>query len=104
MAYDKNQNEFPLNTQGNQKRKSAGLLPKFFRTDTNKKFLASTVDQLFQPGVAEKISGYYGRKTAKAFSPKDNYIPDVTEKRENYQSNNMTKPRNGHCLSQGQTS
>jgi len=85
MAYDKNQNEFPLNTQGNQKRKSAGLLPKFFRTDTNKKFLASTVDQLFQPGVAEKISGYYGRKTAKAFSPKDNYIPDVTEKRENYQ-------------------
>ena len=79
------QNEYGLPTPGNEKRTASELLPRFFRTTANTKFLQATIDQLIQPGVAEKINGYTGRKTAKAFNPTDNYIGDVTANRENYQ-------------------
>ena len=85
MAYEDRQQEFPLPGDEPPKRKSEALLPKFFRTSHNSKFLSSTIDQLLQPGVAEKLNGFYGRKQAKAFSPDDNYIGDVTPQRENYQ-------------------
>jgi hypothetical protein len=79
------QNEFGLPLPNNNKRNTSDLLPRFFRTTANKKFLQSTLDQLTQPGVAEKINGYFGRKTAKSFKPSDNYIGDVSPVRENYQ-------------------
>ena len=85
MAYEDRQEEFPLPGDGESKRKSERFLPKYFRTESNSKFLSSTLDQLLQPGVSEKINGYFGRKTAKAFSSDDNYIGDVTKQRENYQ-------------------
>ena len=70
---------------GNEnKRKTADLLPRFFRTEANKKFLESTLDQLTQPGVAEKVNGYIGRKNAKAFTVDDSYIEEVSSDRENY--------------------
>ena len=81
-----NQNDINLPTPGNNSRKSSRLLPRFFRTTANVNFLQATLDQLIQPGVAEKLSGYMGRKTAKAFAPtQDNYIGDFTKERENYQ-------------------
>jgi hypothetical protein len=64
---------------------SADFLPRFFRTNANKKFLQATLDQLIQPGEAEKIQGYFGRKNSKAFTPSDNYIGDVSASRESYQ-------------------
>lgn len=87
MAYNNDQEEFPLpvNNQTETERNSANLLPRFFRTPTNKKFLYSTLDQLLSPGTVEKISAFYGRKTAKAFIPDDNYIQEVTNDRQNYQ-------------------
>ena len=85
MAQDNDQNEFPLPADGNQKRTSSYHLPKYFRTDKNQKFLQSTLDQLIQPGVAEKINGFVGRKTAKAFVKDDNYVGDVTAERRDYQ-------------------
>ena len=86
MAYDKNQNESALPVPGqNNKITASDFLPRFFRTQANKKFLQGTLDQLIQPGVAEKINGYYGRTTAKAYKPTDNYIDDVTTDRTNYQ-------------------
>ena len=85
MAYEDNQNELPLPGEEEGKRKSERHLPKYFRTDSNTKFLSSTVDQLLQPGVAEKLNGYIGRKTAKAYNKDDNYIGDVSADRENYQ-------------------
>jgi hypothetical protein len=85
MAYNDNQNESPLPTNGNEKRTASDFIPKFFRTEANKKFLQGTIDQLIQPGVAERINGYVGRKTAKSFKSTDNYIGDVTSDRENYQ-------------------
>lgn len=80
-----NQTESALPIPGNSKRTSVDLLPRFFRTEANKKFLQSTLDQLNQPGVVEKINSYFGRVTAKSFLPTDNYIPDVSDDRQNYQ-------------------
>ena len=85
MAYDDNQNESPLPADGKVKKISTDFLPKFFRTEANRKFLQGTLDQLITPGVAEKVSGYIGRNTAKAFTPTDNYIGDISNDRTNYQ-------------------
>ena len=86
MAYNNDQSDQPLpGGNENRKRESASHLPRYYRTPANKKFLASTMDQLIQPGVVEKLNGYVGRKTAKAFSSKDNYVPEVSSDRENYQ-------------------
>ena len=85
MAYDDRQSEFPLPGDVPGKRKSEIHLPKYFRTESNSKFLSSTLDQLLQPGVAEKLNGYVGRKTASAFTAGDNYISDVSKAREDYQ-------------------
>ena len=81
---DKNESALPVPGQNN-KITASDFLPKFFRTQANKKFLQGTLDQLIQPGVAEKINGYYGRTTAKAYKTTDNYIDDVTTNRTNYQ-------------------
>ena len=87
MAYDNNQEDFPLpkDNQNTSDRKTSNLLPKYFRTPTNTKFLHSTLDQLLNPGTVEKISAFYGRKTAKAFEIQDNYINEVSDDRQNYQ-------------------
>ena len=72
--------------KNNKKRRSSELLPKYFRTVANQKFLSSTLDQLTQPGVVEKIDGFFGRKDSKAYNQSaDNYIGDVSADRENYQ-------------------
>ena len=81
---DQNESALPVPGQNN-KITASDFLPKFFRTQANKKFLQGTLDQLIQPGVAEKINGYYGRTTAKAFKPTDNYVDDITNDRTNYQ-------------------
>ena len=81
---DQNESSLPVPGQNN-KITASDFLPKFFRTQANKKFLQGTLDQLIQPGVAEKINGYYGRTTAKAYKPTDNYVDDVTSDRTNYQ-------------------
>ena len=76
MAYDNNQEEsaLPTSADGSVSRKSSDLLPRYFRTPTNTKFLYSTLDQLLNPGTVEKVSAFYGRKNAQAFVPNDNYI------------------------------
>ena len=86
MAFNDNQNDSALPVGANQtKRTSADHLPRYFRTETNRKFLTATLDQLLNPGVAEKISAYYGRRIAKARTVADNYVEDVSADRENYQ-------------------
>ena len=87
MAYDNNQEEsaLPIGSSNSTDRKSSNLLPRYFRTPTNNKFLYSTLDQLLNPGTVQKISAFYGRKTAKAFVPNDSYIEEVSDDRQNYQ-------------------
>ena len=79
------QDESGLPTNGNKKRSSADLLPRYFRTVANKKFISSTIDQMVQPGTIEKITGFMGRKDSKAFKSTDNYVSDISDDRVNYQ-------------------
>ena len=85
MAFNDNQPEFPLPAGNEGKRQSEQHLPRYFRTQVNSKFLSSTLDQILQPGVAEKLNGYIGRKISRAFKESDNYIGDVSQAREDYQ-------------------
>ena len=64
---------------------SASLLPKYYRTDANKKFLQATVDQLIQPGTVKKINGYIGRQNAKSSTADDIFIEAANSARQNYQ-------------------
>jgi hypothetical protein len=86
MANNNNQKENSLPVPGaNNNRSASDLIPKFFRTEANRKFLQATMDQMIQPGEAEKLNGYVGRKTAKSYKATDNYINDVSANRESYQ-------------------
>ena len=85
MAYNDNQNDPALPADGPVKRSSINHLPKYFRSRYNRKFLSATFDQMIQPGVAEKVNGYYGRKITDAYKADDNYIGDVSTQREDYQ-------------------
>ena len=97
MAYNDENNESPLPVPGQDSKITASdFLPVFFRSKANKKFLQATLDQLIQPGVAEKINGYYGRKTAKAYKPTDNYVGDVSKNRQTYQFEPATVIKNNY--------
>lgn len=85
MAYNNDQKEIPLPTDGENRRRSSNHLPRYFRTQVNNKFLSSTIDQLIQPGSTEKLNGYFGKKTSKGFSQSDFYVGDVSKNREDYQ-------------------
>jgi hypothetical protein len=67
-------------------RKSVNLLPAFFRTDKNNKFLSSTIDQLIKVPVLERIDGFVGSKLSPNYDPlTDNYISESLPLREKYQ-------------------
>lgn len=85
MAYDKDQTDFPLPAGGKSDRSSSNFLPKYFRTDSNKKFLQSTIDQFISEGVVEKINSFVGKKYAKSNTISDTYLPEINADRENYQ-------------------
>ena len=87
MPFTNEQNEYPLPADSKKppRRHSAELLPRYFRTAHNKKFLGATLDQLVQPGVAEKLNGYFGRETSRSYKANDVYIKEHTPDRENYQ-------------------
>jgi len=81
-----NQKENPVPYKGgDQKRRNSDLIPRFYRTDSNKKFIQATIDQLTQPGVVKKINGYIGRQNAKSSTSKDIFISTVDDTRKNYQ-------------------
>jgi len=65
--------------------RTVDLLPEIFRTDTNKKFLSATLDQLVQPSKLQRVEGYVGKKNGPGVSSSDSYViePDIT--RANYQ-------------------
>ena len=61
------------------------FLPQVFQTDTNRKFLNATLDQLVTNPKFKKINGFIGRKTSPAFKSTDNYLPEPTTRKQNYQ-------------------
>jgi hypothetical protein len=85
MANSKDQNEPKVPTSNVEKRESSNLLPRFYRTSGNKKFLQATVDQLTQSGTVKKINGYVGRETAKAVKYNDIFLAATDKDRQDYQ-------------------
>jgi len=65
--------------------KTLQFLPEIFQTDTNRKFLNATADQLTSEPDLIKVNGYIGRKLAPSFKPSDSYIKEPTRDRQNYQ-------------------
>ena len=64
---------------------TSNLLPAFYQSKSNKKFLQATLDQLYQPGSVKKINGFIGRKNAKAATGSDIYVTAAETSRQNYQ-------------------
>ena len=70
----------------NKERKSLNLLPAFFRTDKNSKFLSNTIDQLIKTPSLERIDGFVGSKLVRTYDPvNDFYITETLPLREKYQ-------------------
>jgi len=65
--------------------RSVDLLPEIFRTETNKKFLASTLDQMIQPSRLQRVEGYIGRNYGLGVNPADSYVLEPDKERTNYQ-------------------
>ena len=63
----------------------SSFLPRYYRTDANKKFLQATVEQLTKPGKVKKVNGYLGRRNSKASTGNDIFVSEVTADRQNYQ-------------------
>lgn len=83
MADNQLENAPPIDP--NQKRKTESLLPRIYRTDSNKKFIAGTLDQLIQTGTVKRLNGFIGRQNAKAVSAKDVFLEEPLTDRQNYQ-------------------
>ena len=71
-------------------RRSANLLPTYFQTPKNSKFLSSTIDQLYKVPVLERINGFVGSKLTPTYnSQTDIYLSDKNDTentlREKYQ-------------------
>ena len=67
-------------------RRAVDLLPEYLRTDKNTKFLTSTIDQLVQPPIIERISGFIGSTLSPNYNPAtDTYIPAANQLEGDYQ-------------------
>ena len=84
------QNDLPLavNVQDLNKRNTAQLLPRFFRSDSNQKFLGGTLDRLTTPGKLTRINGYVGRRDIPNFDFDDTYVVENSVPRTYYQLEN----------------
>ena len=65
--------------------KSINFLPQVFRSDTNQKFLAATLDQLTSEPDFKKLSGYIGRRFSVGYKPSDTFVPEPDALRQAYQ-------------------
>lgn len=66
-------------------KKSLDLLPEYFKTDKNSKFLSSVVDPLIQSPDIERIDGYIGSKLVPNFDAnKDFYIQSTSYLKDSY--------------------
>lgn len=61
------------------------LLPEVFRSDTNQRFLGATLDHLATDAVNVPINGYIGRTFAPTYKLGDNYVPEESAVRSQYQ-------------------
>ena len=83
-----------INSQSNQEvvkqgdnelRRTVQHLPAFYRTDSNQRFLSSTLDPLVQKGELERLDGYVGKQDAYTRTITDRYIGATNRDRMAYQ-------------------
>jgi hypothetical protein len=67
------------------RRSTSSLLPQVFQTDTNKKFLSATLDQLVEPSTLVKLSAFIGKRHKPTYRSNNIYVNELTEERQNYQ-------------------
>lgn len=65
--------------------RSVDFLPQIFQTETNKQFLAATLDQLIQEPKFKKTQGFIGRTVGPGVNPNDKYVVEPSTVRANYQ-------------------
>ena len=65
--------------------RSIDFLPEIFRTDANRQFLGSTLDQLVQEPRLKPTQGYIGRRVGPGVDPADRYVVEPDAVRSNYQ-------------------
>ena len=66
-------------------RRTLDFLPGIFQTDTNRKFLSATLDQLISEPEFVRLNGYIGRKFAPTYKSQDSYVAEPSASRQNYQ-------------------
>lgn len=66
-------------------RNTINFLPEAFRSVTNQRFLGATMDQLVTDAYNIPVNGYIGRKFSPTYKAGDNYVPETTTNRSNYQ-------------------
>lgn len=66
-------------------RRTLEFLPSIFQTDTNRKFLSATLDQLVTEPDFVRLNGYVGRTFAPTYRSSDSYILESNAQRQNYQ-------------------
>ena len=67
------------------KRKISDHLPAILNTDILKVFFENTADNLFQPEISEKISGFIGQVPSHTNTATDFYIKEPTKERQEHQ-------------------
>ena len=72
------------------------LLPEPFRSVTNQRFLGATMDQLVTDAANVPVNGYIGRTFAPTYKLGDNYVPEPTTNRANYQLEPSVVIRDGN--------
>jgi len=65
--------------------RTINFLPDVFKTPANQKFLKATLDQLVSEPQFKKLNGYIGRKFSPTFNKADNYLPENSRNRSQYQ-------------------
>ena len=65
--------------------RTVDLLPEIFRTETNKKFLSATLDQMFQPSKLRRVQGYIGKRYGVGVDQTDKYVIEPDKERTDYQ-------------------
>jgi hypothetical protein len=66
--------------------KSINYLPEIFRSDSNRKFLAATIDQLVSEADSSvRLDSYVGRQDTPTWKTGDTYVTEISTERQNYQ-------------------
>jgi len=84
MAYTDKSNEPVSKENKDNRRNSAELLPMFFRTETNKKFLGSTLDSLISTGNLDRMNGFVGQLDVPNAKTSDTYITEPSKNRKRF--------------------